>query len=91
MKKLFYAIAVTMAILLILNTEVSSAQGTGDVEDVVTIDILPPNSIYRKIWQPYIARWDGDYLVAAYGLQLSGKTDMGDMLCSISRDGGKTW
>jgi len=91
MKKLFYAIAVTMAILLILNTEVSSAQGTGDVEDVVTIDVLPPNSIYRKIWQPYIARWDGDYLVAAYGLQLSGKTDMGDMLCSISRDGGKTW
>ena len=64
---------------------------TGDVTDVVTIDRLPENGIYSKIWQPYIAQWQKNYYVVTYSLQLAGKGDMGDMLCSISKDGGKTW
>lgn|GEM_PF-219983 len=67
------------------------AQGTGDVKDVVTIDVVPENSIYQRIYQPFIAQWEEDYYVVSYGLQLRGKTDMADIMCSISRDGGKTW
>ncbi|MHC4995258.1 MAG: sialidase family protein [Planctomycetota bacterium] len=63
----------------------------GDVTDVVTIDRLPKNGPYNKIWQPHIARWTDKHLVACYGLQLNGKLDMGDIVCSISKDNGKTW
>ncbi|MCK4679136.1 MAG: exo-alpha-sialidase [Bacteroidales bacterium] len=91
MKKSLFLLSIMLPCILALNIEISNAQGTGDVKDVVTIDVLPPNSIYRMIWQPYIAQLGKDHYVAAYGLQLSGKTDMGDMLCSITRDGGKTW
>ena len=91
MKKTMYLLAVLLAAILALNTGTSNAQGTGDVKNVVTIDVLPENSIYRKIWQPYIAKLGEDHYVASYGLQLTGKTDMGDMLCSITKDGGKTW
>lgn len=63
----------------------------GDVKEVVTIDTLEDNGPYDKIWEPYIAQWNGQHLVAAYGLQLRGKPDMGDIVCSISRDGGKSW
>ncbi len=64
---------------------------TGDVRDVVTIDTLDPNGPYNKIWEPYIAEWTSKHYVAAYGLQVRGKGDMGDIVCSITRDAGKTW
>ena len=63
----------------------------GDVADVVTIDTLDDKGPYDKIWEPYVARWTDKHLIAAYGLQLRGKPDMGDIVCSLSRDGGKTW
>ncbi|MDE2979377.1 MAG: sialidase family protein, partial [Acidobacteriota bacterium] len=63
----------------------------GDVEDVVTIDALDPEGPYDKIWEPFIARWTDDHLIAAYGLQVRGKMDMGDIVCSLSLDGGRTW
>ncbi len=63
----------------------------GDVADVVTIDTLEPDGPYDKIWEPFIARWTDKHLVAAYGLQVRKKPDMGDIVCSISRDAGKTW
>jgi len=91
MKKSPLILCLMLAVIQCLSVGVSNAQNTGDVKDVVTIDVLPQNSIYHRIWQPYIARWGKDHYVAAYGLQLSGKTDMGDMMCSITRDGGKTW
>jgi len=69
----------------------SQTRTTGDVTDIVTVDTLDKNSIYGRIWQPYIARWDEKTYVIAYGRQLKGKTDMGDILCSVSKDKGKTW
>ncbi len=69
----------------------SLAQKTGDVKDVVTVDVLPPNSLYKQVWQPFIARWKKNHYVVAYGLKLDGKKDMGDIVCSITRDGGKSW
>ncbi|MCU0460136.1 MAG: glycoside hydrolase [Bacteroidales bacterium] len=88
--------AITFFSLLFLFMTAAIAQKenkgyTGDVTDVVTIDKLPDNGIYNKIWQPYIARWQKNYYVVTYGLQLTGKGDMGDILCSISKDAGKTW
>lgn len=64
---------------------------SGDATDVVIVDQLEPGSIYERIWQPFIAKWDKNRYVIAYGLQLRGKPDMGDVVCSISRDRGKTW
>lgn len=63
----------------------------GDVTDVVTIDMLDKTGPYNKIWEPYIAKWSDDHYVTAYGLQVRGKGDMGDIVCSISRDRGQTW
>ena len=80
-------------ILLITGSSTCWAQKstTGDVTDVVTIDTLDPAGPYNKIWQPFIAKWSDDHFVAAYGLQVRRKVDMGDIVCSITRDGGKTW
>ena len=63
----------------------------GDVTDIVEIDTLPADSGYSKIWQPFIAKWTDKHYVASYGLQLRDKGDMGDLVCSISKDRGKTW
>ncbi|MCA9066943.1 MAG: exo-alpha-sialidase, partial [Planctomycetaceae bacterium] len=63
----------------------------GDVTDVVQVDQLDPASIYERIWEPHLAKWSDKQLVCCYGLQLRGKPDMGDIVCSVSKDGGKTW
>ncbi|MCA9175560.1 MAG: exo-alpha-sialidase [Planctomycetales bacterium] len=63
----------------------------GDIQDVVTIDRLRADGPYNKIWEPYLAKWTGKHFVAAYGLQVTGKGDMGDIVCSISRDAGRSW
>lgn len=65
--------------------------GQGDASDVVIVDQLAAGTLYERIWQPFIARWDKNRYVIAYGLQLRGKPDMGDIVCSISRDRGKSW
>ncbi len=63
----------------------------GDVSHVQVIDRLDPTSIYNRIWEPHLAKWSDRHFVCCYGLHLTGKVDMGDVVCSISRDGGKTW
>jgi hypothetical protein len=63
----------------------------GDATDVTTIDTLNPDGPYNKIWEPYLAKWSEKHYLAAYGLQVHGKGDMGDIVCSISRDSGRTW
>jgi len=69
----------------------SHAQRTGDVKNVVTIDVLSQNSIYKQLWQPFIARWRKNHYIVSYGYKLDGRSDMGDLVCSITKDGGKTW
>jgi hypothetical protein len=75
----------------IFTAHVGMTKETGDVKEIVTIDNLAPNSPYSKIWQPFIANWKQNYYIVAYGLQFRGKTDMGDIVCSISKNGGKAW
>lgn len=69
----------------------SRAADHGDVSDVRTIDELESNGPFQKIWEPYLAKWTDDHYVAAYGLELNAKVDMGDIVCSVSRDRGQTW
>ena len=83
------AIAIFLAACLPAIAE--EANFEGDVTDVVTIDTLDKDGPYNKIWEPYIAKWSDKHLVAAFGLEVTGKGDMGDIVCSISRDAGKTW
>ena len=78
---LFFSLSIASAI----------ANDHGDVTDLREIDRLPSGSIYNKIWEPHLAKWTDRHLVCCYGLQVSGKGDMGDIVCSISRDRGKTW
>lgn len=86
--KIYFSVLVC---IFVSGTIPSMAQETGDVKNVVTIDNVPVNSVYHRIYQPFIAQWDEDYYVVSYGLQLRGKTDMADMMSSITKDGGKTW
>ena len=62
-----------------------------DVTDIVEVDRLPTDRGFVKIWQPYIAKWTDKHYVVSYGLQLNAKGDMGDLVCSISKDKGKSW
>ncbi len=64
---------------------------TGDVQNVVTVDALWPDSPYHHIWQPFLCTDAGGQLVAAYGTKLHSKGDMGALWCARSRDGGQTW
>ena len=69
----------------------ASVFAAGDATDVLEIDRLAPDGIYNKIWEPHLAKWTDEHLVTCYGLQLNRKLDMGDIVCSISVDGGKSW
>lgn len=79
--------------LLLVGTALANAHESthGDATDVVTIDTITDDGPYNKIWEPHLALWTYDHLVTAYGLNLRGKGDMGDIVSSISRDGGQTW
>ncbi|HJN08924.1 MAG: sialidase family protein [Pirellulaceae bacterium] len=96
--ELFVRVACALSLLVIgsvaapLNVLTAAEGGyEGDVTSVVTIDSLDAAGPYNKIWEPYLAKWSGKHYVAAYGLQVRGKSDMGDIVCSISRDAGQTW
>jgi len=83
-------IAATITLLTLMGVAYGQPT-TGDVTDIVTVDELVENSIYDKIWQPYLARWDEQTYVIAYSRQLKGKVDMGDIICSVSKDRGESW
>ena len=64
---------------------------TGDVTDVRSISTLVEPGPHNRLWQPFIAQWADRHLLVAFGAQLNGKVDMGDILCSVSTDDGETW
>lgn len=64
----------------------------GDVTDVRVIRRVEQHPYAGKIWQPFIIQGDGKRdLLVAFGVQLNGKGDMGDIMASLSRDDGDTW
>ncbi len=72
-------------------TPPSPAAFTGDVTDVRVIRHMDKHPGASLLWEPYIAHWKGRHLVAAFGAGIPGKTDMGDILASVSTDDGATW
>ena len=58
------------------------AADNGDVTDVTESDRLGPDSSYKLIGERQLAKWTDKHLVCCHGLQLQGKTDMGDIVCS---------
>lgn len=63
----------------------------GDVTDVTVIRRFEQQPGSALLWEPYIAQWKPKHLVVAFGAGIPGKTDMGDILASVSTDEGKTW
>ncbi len=80
-----------MACFCIAILEIQAEASQGDVTDISTVDSLNLDGPFDKIWQPYLAKWTDEQYLATYGLQIKGKGDMGDIVCSISQDSGKTW
>ena len=62
-----------------------------NVKDIGQVDALQPDGAHNKIWQPFIVKWTNKHYLISYGLQLRGKVDMGDVVCSITKDKGKSW
>lgn len=64
---------------------------TGDVKDVAVVARLEQHPWGSRIWEPYLAQMGPKHFVAAFGVQIPGKTDMGSIFASVSTDGGKSW
>ncbi|MCR9294293.1 MAG: glycoside hydrolase, partial [bacterium] len=64
----------------------------GDVTDLRVISRLDQFPYAWRIWQPFIIQGTKKRdLLVAFGVQVNGKSDMGDILVSLSRDDGDTW
>jgi hypothetical protein len=68
-----------------------AADFTGDVTAVRVIRHMDQHPGSSELWEPYLAQWKGKHLVAAFGVKIPGKTDMGDILACVSTDDGATW
>lgn len=64
---------------------------SGDITDARRVASLETATPYDRLWQPFVACWSESHLLAAYGVHRRGKIDMGDIVCSVSTDGGDTW
>lgn len=63
----------------------------GDVTDVRIIRHMDQHPGSSELWEPYLAQWQGKHLVAAFGVKIPGKTDMGDIMAVVSTNDGDTW
>ena len=63
----------------------------GDVKDVRVIRHMDQHPGAALVWEPYIALWKPKQLVAAYGVGIPGKVDMGSIYASVSTNDGDTW
>jgi len=64
---------------------------TGDVRDVREVRNVEQHPGSSLLWEPSIAEWKPKYLVVAFGAGIPGKTDMGDIYASVSKDDGDKW
>ena len=93
MKTIFHAIAALMlAHQFPAASHAQNAAHKGDVTDVRVIRRLEQHPYAWKVWQPFIIQGDKKKdLLVAFGVQVNGKNDMGDILASLSRDDGDSW
>jgi hypothetical protein len=64
---------------------------TGDVTAVRVVRHMDQHPGSSELWEPYLAQWKGKQLVAAFGVKIPGKSDMGDIMASVSTNDGDTW
>jgi BNR repeat-like domain len=64
---------------------------SGDVTDVRVVRSVEQHPGSSLLWEPYIAEWKPKHLVVAFGAGIPGKTDMGDIVASVSTNDGDTW
>jgi len=62
----------TVLLLFLPLTGVLAADN-GDVMDVREIDRLRPDSTYKLIWEPHLAKWTDKHLVCCYGVDAGGR------------------
>jgi hypothetical protein len=93
MKTIFHAFAALL--LLCQSPSASHAQNPmhkGDVTDVRVVRRVEQHPYAWKVWQPFIIQGEKKRdLLVAFGVQVNGKTDMGDILVSLSKDDGDSW
>jgi hypothetical protein len=82
---LLAALVVSIAPLLI------AADHAGDVMKVSVVRHMDQHPGASLVWEPYLVQWKGKHLVCAYGVGIPGKTDMGDIMASVTTDDGATW
>ncbi|MEP6671174.1 MAG: sialidase family protein [Chthoniobacter sp.] len=78
-------------ILAAVSATAQNAEFTGDVRDVRVVRSVEQHPGASLLWEPYIAEWKPKQLVVAYGAGIPGKTDMGDIVASVSTNDGDTW
>ncbi|MFM7749269.1 MAG: sialidase family protein, partial [Opitutaceae bacterium] len=78
-------------LLVVLSSFGRAAQHQGEVTAVRVVRHMDKHPGSSELWEPYLAQWKGRHLVAAFGVKIPGKTDMGDIMASVSTDDGDTW
>ncbi len=76
---------------LLLSLVAAHALAAGDVSSITVIRSVEQHPGASLLWEPYIAEWKPKHLVVAYGAGIPGKTDMGDIVASVSTDDGNKW
>jgi hypothetical protein len=87
-----YRVSIIAILLTLVYATRSLAQDfKGDVTDVTVVRRVEQQPGSALLWEPYIAEWKPKHLVVAFGAGIPGKSDMGDILASVSTDEGKKW
>ena len=89
----------TPLLMLLLTAFLRPAYGSetephhqGDVTDVRVIRRVDKHPLAWRIWQPVIIQGTkAKHLIAAFGAQVNGKKDMGDIVASVSKNDGDSW
>src|SRR3954469_2078931 len=79
-----------LAALLAIHS-LAEQPATGGVTNVSIVRHVDQHPGAALLWEPYIAEWKPKHLVVAFGAGIPGKTDMGDILASVSTDDGNRW
>jgi hypothetical protein len=78
--------------ILVMDGYGQQREHQGDVTGIRVIRRVEQHPYAWKIWQPFIIQGQKKKeLLVAFGVQVNGKNDMGDILTSLSRDDGDTW
>ena len=76
---------------LLLSLVAAHALAAGDGSSITVIRSVGQHPGASLLWEPYFSECKPKHLVVAYGAGIPGKTDMGDIVASVSTDDGNKW